>query len=110
MEPLTRTCVLLQPSWTTWQFEDRFQGRLYRGYGKPLKCRAFTASVEQALLAVAWLELSSMGTALELGMPPLLVPLACLIPQSSLWDDGQVMLFRAILALTQKTFGKPNGI
>ena len=81
------------------QFEDRFQGRLYRGYGKPLKRKAFTTSVEQALLAVAWLELSSTGTALELGLPPLLVPLACLIPQSSLWGDGQAMLFRAIFTL-----------
>ena len=79
---------------------------------KPLKCRAFTTSVQQALLAVAWLELSSTGTALELGLPPQLVLLACLTLQSSLWDDGQAMLFRAIFALTQKTFwcGKPNGI
>ena len=74
-------------------------GGIYRGYGEPLKCRAFTASIQQALLAVAWLELSSTGTALELGLTSQLVPLACLIPQSSLWDNCQAMLFRAIFTL-----------
>ena len=44
-----------------------------------------------------------MGTALELGLPPPPVWLACLTSQSSCWDAGQAMPFKAIFVPPQKT-------